>query len=201
MVTLAALPEATPRLASAAPYLAFLALLALERGGELLLSRRNARRAIARGAVEIGAPHFRAMAAVHALFLVSCAVEGSLRPFPGAAGWVFLAIALAAQALRYWAIGTLGDRWNVRILVIPGAAPVTGGPYRFVRHPNYAAVLLEMLFVPLIHGAWVTAAVFSLANAALLRVRIRAEERALGESWAQAFAQLPRFVPSGSSHG
>ena len=106
---------------------------------------------------------------------------------------------LAAQALRYWAIATLGWRWNTRIVVVPGAAPVTAGPYRWVRHPNYVAVIAEMLALPLVHGAWLTAAVFSLGNALLLRVRIRAEEQALGTSWQQAFAGRPRFVPGG--HG
>lgn len=161
------------------PWLAFLALLALERVFELWLSRRNARAAFARGGVESGAGHFPVMAAVHTLFLLSCAVEGSLRPFPGALGWAALGGALVAQALRYWAIATLGARWNVRVIVVPGEPLVSSGPYRFVRHPNYAAVCLELLSVPLIHGAWVTATVFSLANAALLAVRIPAEERAL----------------------
>lgn len=161
------------------PYLAFLAVLAAERVFELWLSRRNARAAFARGGVESGAAHFPVMAAVHTLFLLSCAVEGSLRPFPGALGWAALGGAVLAQGLRYWAITTLGVRWNVRVIVVPGEALVSSGPYRFVRHPNYAAVCLEMICVPLVHGAWVTAAVFSLANAALLAVRIPAEERAL----------------------
>ena len=180
-------------------YLALLALVALERGGELVLSARNARLARARGGVETGQGHYPVMAAFHALFLVSCALEVVLlhRPFPGAAGWVALGVVLAAQALRYWAIGTLGWRWNTRIVVVPGASPVTAGPYRFVRHPNYVAVIAEMVALPLVHGAWLTALVFSLGNAWILRVRIRAEERALGDAWRNAFAGRPRFVPGG----
>ncbi len=106
---------------------------------------------------------------------------------------------LGAQALRYWAIATLGWRWNTRIVVVPGTAPVTAGPYRWVRHPNYVAVIAEMIALPLVHGAWLTALVFSVGNALLLRVRIRAEEQALGEPWQHAFAGRPRFVPGG--HG
>lgn len=163
-------------------YLAFLALLALERLFELWLSRRNARLSFARGAVELGRGHFPAMALLHTLFLFSCAAEVLFlhRAFPGAFGWAALGVALAAQGLRYWAIATLGSRWNVRVLVVPGEELVTGGPYRLLRHPNYLAVIAELLFVPLIHGAWLTALVFSFLNAALLRVRIQVEEQALG---------------------
>jgi len=182
-------------------YLVLLALVALERGVELLLSARNARLARARGAVETGQGHYPVMSVFHGAFLLACALEVVLlrRPFPGALGWIALAVVLAAQALRYWAIATLGWRWNTRIVVVPGAAPVTGGPYRFVRHPNYVAVIAEMLALPMVHGAWLTALVFSLGNAWLLRVRIRAEEQALGEPWENAFTGRPRFVPGG--HG
>jgi len=182
-------------------YLGLLALVALERGVELVLSARNVRLARSRGGVETGQGHYPVMAAFHGAFLSACALEVVLlrRPFPGAVGWLALAAVLAAQALRYWAVATLGWRWNTRIVVVPGAAPVTGGPYRFVRHPNYVAVIAEMLALPLVHGAWLTALVFSVGNAWLLRVRIRAEEHALGEPWRHAFGGRPRFVPGG--HG
>ena len=180
-------------------YLALLLAIGAERIAELALSRRNAARAFARGGIEVGQGHFRVMAALHTLFLVSCAGEVLLfaSPFPGVAGWLALGGAILAQLLRYWAVFTLGPRWNVRVIVVPGDAPVTSGPYRFVRHPNYVAVVLELLCVPLIHGAWITAAVFGAANAALLAVRIRAEEAALGARYAAAFADRPRFVPGG----
>lgn len=182
---------------SVAWYLGGLSLLGGERLVELVLSRRNARRALARGGVEFGEGHFRVMALVHALFLGACALEVVVaeRPLPGVLAGVALIAALSAQALRYWAIASLGDRWNVRIIVVPDAPPVTSGPYRFVRHPNYLAVVVEIAAVPLIHGAWVTALVFTAANAALLLVRIRAEEAALGRAWAETFAERPRFVP------
>ena len=180
-------------------YLAFLALFGVERGAELVLSRRNARIALSRGGVEAGAEHFRWMAAVHALFLPACAAEVLLlgRPFPGAAGWAFAAAAIAAQALRWWAIASLGWRWNVRVIVVPSEPPVRRGPYRLLRHPNYVAVAVEMLCVPLVHGAWLTALVFSILDLLLLRVRIRVEEEALGRSWQQAFDGVPRFIPHG----
>jgi methyltransferase len=179
-------------------YLAFLALLGAERVVELAISRRNAARAFAQGAVEVGQRHFRVMGIFHGAFFLACAAEviAFQRPFPGALGLASLGVALAAQALRYWAIVTLGERWNVRIIVLPTAPPVTGGPYRFLRHPNYLAVILEMAFVPLIHGAYVTAIVFSAGNAALLWIRIRAEEQALGEAYARAFADRRRLLPA-----
>ena len=178
-------------------YLIVLSLLAVERGIELALSRRNARIAFSRGAREYGTAHFRFMAVFHSAFLVSCAAEVILlhRPFPGPIGVVALLAAIGSQGLRYWAILTLGKRWNVRIIAIPGEDAITAGPYRFIRHPNYVAVAMEMACVPLVHGCWLTALVFSIGNAVLLRTRIRCEEEALGKGYAAAFSGLPRFLP------
>jgi methyltransferase len=163
-------------------YLALIGLVACQRLAELRLSRANLRKALARGAVEYGRGHFPVMAALHAVFLCSCALEVVLldRPFPGAGGWAALAAFALAQGLRYWAIASLGDRWNVRVIVVPGEPLVVRGPYRYVRHPNYLAVAVEIATLPLIHGAYLTAVAFSAMNAALLRVRIRTEEAALG---------------------
>lgn len=178
-------------------YLAFIALLIVERLFELALSARNARRVMAEGGREVGQAHFKVMTVLHTAFLMSCVAEVVLleRPFPGALGWIALAGAIVAQALRYWAVATLGYRWNTRIIFLPDVAPVTSGPYRFVRHPNYVAVILELAAVPLIHGAYLTAIVFTVANAAMLYVRIRAEEVALGAEYERAFASKPRFIP------
>ena len=180
-------------------YLAFLALFGVERMAELLLSRRNARIALSRSGVESGAAHFRWMTAVHALFLPACALEVVLlhRPFPGALGWTCAAAAIGAQGLRWWAIRSLGWRWNVRVIVVPREQVVRRGPYRFLRHPNYLAVVIEMLSVPLAHGAFLCAVVFSVANLALLRVRVRIEEEALGPAWQREFSGVPRFLPHG----
>lgn len=184
---------------SVALYLALLAALGLERLYELRLSARNANRALSHGGVEFGRAHFRVMALLHGSFLAACAVEVVTqgRPFVAWIGFPMLALAIAAQALRYWAIRTLGPRWNVRVIVVPGAPVVTGGPYRFLRHPNYVAVVVEGFAIPLIHGAWLTALVFSAANALLLVVRIRCEERALAAhcDYAARFGAAPRFVP------
>jgi methyltransferase len=173
-------------------------LIGAERLYELALSRRNARRAIERGGREVGQGHFRVMVLFHTVFLVACAVEplALQRPFPGLLGYAAFGGALAAQLLRYWAISTLGERWNTRIIFVPGDTPVTAGPYRFIRHPNYVAVILEFLCLPLIHGGYLTALLFSVGNAALLYVRIRAEEQALGAEYQQAFSHKPRFLPT-----
>ena len=162
-------------------YLGLVLLVAFQRLTELRLAKRNERLARAAGAVELGAGHFPWMVTIHTLFLVSCVAEVFLldRPFaPRAAGAMLLLLGLAT-ALRYWAISTLGERWTTRILVRPGVPLVTGGPYRFLRHPNYLAVVIEIAALPLVHGAWLTAVVFSAANAVLLTVRVRAENEAL----------------------
>ena len=162
--------------------LAGVAAVAVQRLLELRLSRRNERRLRARGAVERGAGHYPAMVALHALWLLSTLVEGLLRGPEIPAWWPLpLAAFVLVQPLRYWAILSLGDNWNTRILVVPGARLVRGGPYRFLPHPNYVVVAVEVLAFPLVFGAWVTALVFSILNAALLRVRIREEDRALRE--------------------
>jgi methyltransferase len=183
--------------ASVQLYLAFLGLITCERGVELYVSRRNARTALLAGGIESGRGAYAVMVVVHALFPLSCAAEVVVlgRLFPGAFGYGALALALGAQALRWWAVATLGEHWNTRVIVVPGTAPVTGGPYRFLRHPNYLAVIVEMLAVPLVHGAWITALVFSALNAILLAIRISAEERALGQPYAAAFQGCSRFFP------
>jgi methyltransferase len=178
-------------------YLGIIAVLTLERGVELYIARRNAARAFAAGAVEIGRRHYRAMVVFHAAFLVACAAESVVRGSgaPVAVAVPAIAAEIFAQFLRYWVIYTLGPRWNTRIIVFPEAEPITSGPFHFARHPNYLAVAIEMVAVPLIGGAWVTAVVFSLGNAILMMVRIPAEERALGQPYAGAFSALPRFLP------
>jgi methyltransferase len=177
-------------------YLLLVGLFAAERGVELALSARNARRALSRGAVESGRGHYPAIVAFHALFVAACAAEALARPAPpGPLALVAAAVALLGQGLRWWAISALGERWNSRILVVPREVPVTRGPYRFLRHPNYLAVGLEIAGLPLAWGSWRTALAFSIGNALLLAVRIPAEERALGPAWAQALGDRPRLVP------
>jgi len=179
-------------------FVALFALVALERGLELAVSARNARRALARGGLEAESRGFYlAMAAAHALFLVAAPIEAVLarRPFLPWLGIPMLALAAGAMALRYWAIATLGERWNTRVLVVPGDPLIDAGPYRYVRHPNYLAVVVEMFALPLVHAAWLTALVFSAANGLLLRARIRHEELALARLSASAPPSRPRFLP------
>ncbi|CAA9451510.1 MAG: Alkylpyrone O-methyltransferase (B. subtilis BpsB) [uncultured Rubrobacteraceae bacterium] len=158
------------------------ALVAVQRLLELFRARRNERRARARGAIERGRGHYPYIVALHSLWLVSTLVEGLLRGPELPALWpVPLALFLLVQPLRYWALSSLGESWNTRILVVPGARPVRRGPYRYLSHPNYVVVVVEILTFPLIFGAWMTALVFTVLNAAVLFVRIREENRALTE--------------------
>ncbi len=121
------------------------------------------------------------MVVLHSGFLAGALVEviGLHRPFLPALGWPMLAIVVAAQGLRWWCIATLGRQWNTRVVVIPGAPRVVGGPYRFFSHPNYVAVVAEGIALPLVHTGWITALVFTVLNAALLHTRIRTENAAL----------------------
>ncbi|MFE2571949.1 isoprenylcysteine carboxyl methyltransferase family protein [Streptomyces mirabilis] len=162
------------------------AAVAVERVAELVVARRNERWSTARGAIVTGQGHYPAMVALHTGLLVGCPAEVWLadRPFVPALAWPMLAALAGAQALRWWCIGTLGPRWNTQVMVVPGLPLVTSGPYRLLRHPNYVAVVAEGVALPLVHTAWVTAAVFTVLNAALLTVRIRCENRALATATA-----------------
>ncbi len=162
-------------------YLLILAV-AVERLAELVVSKRNARWAFTQGGREFGLGHYPVMVVIHTALLLGCVLEVWLldRPFIGWLGWPMLALAVAAQALRWWCITTLGHRWNTRVIVVPDTPLVRGGPYRFLHHPNYVAVVLEGIALPLVHTAWITAVCFTVANAWLLAVRIRVENAALG---------------------
>ncbi len=158
-----------------------IAAVGLERLAELVVSKRHAAWAAERGGVETGAGHYPVMVVLHTGFLVGALVEVWVRrpDVPALLAWTMLVLAVASQALRWWCIRTLGPRWNTRVIVVPGLPLVEGGPYRFFRHPNYVAVVLEGVALPLVGGAWITALAFTVLNAALLRVRITTEERAL----------------------
>ena len=158
-----------------------IALVGLERLAELVVSTRNAAWSLARGGVETGAGHYPAMVVLHTGLLVGALAEAWIVR-PVVPGWLALACLLAvvaSQGLRWWCIATLGRRWNTRVIVVPGLAPVRGGPYRWLTHPNYVAVVLEGIALPLLHLSWVTAVVFTVLNALLLRVRIATENAAL----------------------
>ncbi len=170
--------------AAGAPALAlaaFLVFLVAQRVLELRLSARHARGLASLGGVEHGARHLPLFVVLHVAWPLALIAEVAwLGARPPHAWTAWLGVFLAAQGLRAWSIRTLGERWTVRIWVVPGAAPVTRGPYRWLRHPNYVAVTLELLAAPLMFGAWRTAVAATLANAVALAIRIPAEERALG---------------------
>jgi methyltransferase len=162
-------------------YFVLVGLVAVERLAELVVAKRNLAWSLARGGKETGFGHYPFMVVLHTGLLVGCVLEVWLggRPFLAALGWPMLALVLASQGLRWWCIRTLGPRWNTRIIVVPDLPLVTGGPYRLIRHPNYVAVIVEGAALPLVHTAFLTALVFSVLNAGLLIVRIRAENVAL----------------------
>lgn len=175
-------------------YSLLVGVIALERLAEVELARRNDRRLRAAGAVEEAASSYPLMVALHTAFPVACLVEvwGLSRPWRGGLAAAMLAALALAMALRGWVVATLGPRWTTRVLVVPGAEVVTGGPYRLMRHPNYVAVAVEMAALPLVHGAWITAVVFSALNGMMLAHRVRAEEAALAR-WC--------VVPDGRADG
>ncbi|HYY09609.1 MAG TPA: isoprenylcysteine carboxylmethyltransferase family protein [Kineosporiaceae bacterium] len=160
------------------------ALVVAVRFGELAVAKRNRAWAMERGGVETGAEHYPVMVALHTALFVGCLLEVPLadRPFLAWLGWPMLALLAGAHALRWWCIRTLGPQWNTRVIRVPGAALVGGGPYRWFRHPNYVAVVVEGFALPLVHTAWVTALAFTVLNALLLRVRLRVENEALAAS-------------------
>ena len=162
-------------------YTILVALVAAERAIELVISSRNAARAFARGGVEAGRSNYGWMVPLHALFLLACPAEVWLldRPWIPAIGVPSLVLLAAAMALRYWVVQALAGRWTTRVVFVPGDPLVSTGPFRYLRHPNYLAVAVEIAALPLIHGAWLTAVFFSGANAVVLANRIAVENRLL----------------------
>lgn len=162
-------------------YTVLVGLVALERLAELIVAKRNLAWSLARGGRETGLGHYPFMVVLHTGLLAGCLLEVWIahRPFIPALGWTMLALVIAAQSLRWWCIRTLGPQWNTRIVVVPNLPRVTGGPYRYLSHPNYVAVVVEGFALPLVHTGWITALTFTVLNAGLLSVRIRAENAAL----------------------
>jgi methyltransferase len=171
-------------------YVVLVLAVGLERLAELVVSTRNASAMRSRGGREFGARHYPVMVALHTALLIGCLVEVKVadRPFVPLLGWSMLVVVLGSQALRWWCIATLGQQWNTRVIVSPDVPLVQRGPYRWLRHPNYVAVVAEGLALPLVHTAWVTSLLFTLANAAMLTVRIRVENAALATAASTATA-------------
>jgi methyltransferase len=152
-----------------------LGLVTAQRAGELVLAHRNTQKLIARGAVEVAARHYPLIVAVHAAWLLSLWVFGHSQPL----NMIALGAYLLLQGLRLWVMATLGRRWTTRIIVLAGERLVSGGPYRYLSHPNYAVVAGEIAVLPLVLGLPMIAVIFTILNAAILLIRIRAENRAL----------------------
>lgn len=176
-------------------YTVLLLAVAGERVAELVVSQRHLRWARERGALESGQGHYPAMVVLHVALLIGCLVEVHAydRPFLAWLGWPMVVLVAAAQGLRWWCIATLGPQWNTRVVVVPGLPLVRTGPYRWLRHPNYVAVVAEGFALPLVHAAWLTALVFTVLNALLLAVRIRCENRVLD-------AEISRDAKPATSH-
>lgn len=155
--------------------LLLLGFVTAQRLGELVLARRNTKRLLMRGGVEYAPGHYPVMVALHAAWLIGLWLLAPGQPIHP----IWLGVFLGLQALRVWVIATLNDRWTTRIVVVPGEARITRGPYRYLSHPNYVVVIGEIAVLPLVFGLGEFALIFSLLNGAVLSVRIRAENRAL----------------------
>jgi methyltransferase len=155
-----------------------LALVTLQRAGELVISHNNTRKLLARGAVEVASGHYPSIVAVHTAWLLSLWVFGRHHQV----NLVALGVYLMLQGFRIWVMRTLGSRWTTRIIVLPEQPLVSAGPYRLLSHPNYVVVAGEIAVLPLVFGLPLLAALFTLLNAAVLAIRIRAENRALAAS-------------------
>ena len=164
-----------------------LALVTLQRIGELVLSRYNTARLLARGAIEIGADHYPLVVAVHAAWLIALWAWGRDQDVNSVA----LSLFVALQGVRLWILATLGPRWTTRIIVLPGAPLVASGPYKYFPHPNYAVVAAEIALLPLALHLLLLALIFTALNAAVLVIRIRVEARALSA----VNGQLARRAP------
>jgi len=180
-------------------FLALLAAVGLLRIVELQISKRHQQEMVARGAAKVAEPRFRWMVVLHTAVLVGAALEVVLlkRPFiPALAAVMFVAF-LAANAVRWWVIRTMGQHWNVQVVNSTSLGVVSSGPFRYVRHPNYAAVFSEMVALPLIHTAWITATVGALAHAVVLSQRLSTEEQVLlaNDEYRATMGHKARFIP------
>ena len=180
-------------------FLGLLLAVALLRLAELRISKCHQREMLARGAAKIDEPRFRWVVLLHTSVLLGAALEVVLlrRPFIPWLAAPMLAVFLAANTVRWWVIRTLGEHWNVQVMDSTRLGVITSGPFRYVRHPNYAAVFAEMLALPLIHTAWMTAAAGAIAHIGVLAQRLSTEERVLfaNPDYRAAMTGKPRFLP------
>jgi methyltransferase len=176
----------------------FLVFVVLQRIAELFVAKRNERFMKEKGAIEFGQAHYKYIVLLHISFLLSTAGEVSFFQKGISSFWpVLLCIFICTQLLRVWAIISLGVYWNTKIIVLPATEIIRKGPYRFIRHPNYIVVILEMALLPLLFQAYITAVLFSVLNMFVLYIRIQEEEKALFEmtNYKREFAKISRFTP------
>jgi methyltransferase len=180
-------------------FLIFWILLIIQRLAEVKIAKKNEKTLRSKGAVEAGSSHYKWMVTMHASFFLFLFTEVMFFNAISPTWWMIpFVLFLIAQVIRVWAITSLGVFWNTKIILLPGAEVVAKGPYRFIRHPNYLVVTLELLVIPLIFGAYVTALIFTILNILMLRVRITAEEKALMEltDYENRHGEKQRFFPS-----
>jgi len=158
-----------------------LVLVAIERIVELVISKRNLTWSFAQGGIEFGRSHYKYMVVIHVFLLLGSLIEvWIVRPLLNPTlSWTMFALAIASQGLRWWCIGSLGRRWNTLVVIIPGKAAVTDGPYKWFKHPNYVAVVIEGFALPMVGFAWRTAVIFTVLNTFVLRARLKSENAAL----------------------
>ncbi len=178
----------------------FFAFIVTQRVLELGIARRNEQWILSQGAVEYGQEHYKYMVSLHVAFLASLLLEVIVYDKTLSAFWpAILTLFILTQALRIWAIQSLGRFWNTKVLILPDASIVKSGPYKFLRHPNYTIVVLEIMLIPLMFNAYFTAIVFTLLNAWMLSVRIPLEERVLSDmttNYASYMEERNRFSPT-----
>jgi len=158
-----------------------LVLVAIERIVELVISKRNLTWSFAQGGIEFGRSHYKYMVVIHVFLLLGSLIEvWIVRPLLNPTlSWTMFALAIASQGLRWWCIGSLGRRWNTLVVIIPGKAAMTNGPYKWFKHPNYVAVVIEGFALPMVGFAWRTAVIFTVLNTFVLRARLKSENAAL----------------------
>lgn len=175
----------------------FFAFIVIQRLIEMYIARRNAEYILSIGGYEVGKRHYPAIVLLHVTFLTSFFIESLTKTTLPFFWFILFIIFVFAQILRIWIIASLGPFWNTRIIVLPSSQPIKKGPYKFLRHPNYTIVMIEMITIPLIFGAYITAIAFPILNAIVLFIRIKAEENALSNitQYGKEFSRTPRFIP------
>jgi methyltransferase len=180
------------------PFIAFFIVIVLQRLIELLIAKSNEKLMKQQGAIEFGTMHYRFMVLIHMLFFSAFIVEKLSLNRGLSQLWILLLLTfLGAQVIRIWAITSLGKYWNTKIIVLPNSAVVRRGPYRYIKHPNYFVVAIELIVIPLLFEAYYTACLFTILNGLILSIRIREEEKALNKltEYEGTFQNCNRFLP------